>query len=237
VHTSLDRSSWERARQDARSTCKTTRFHIALAFSLALAAALFGFAGPESLSIEGRLLRTAGGAALGLAVTYGAAILWSLFWAPYRQRDEARAALEARRKPLPLPNRRGLTEAIAAAEAAAVHYTERWQHVWNHRSDSSVAVKDELVRFFDLHRGYQTACESVEMQRLVAGADYEITVQQFLVGLRGRVLEQLGAATPDPFAFKLEINTLARQAVRDLDEINLRAVEGTRLQRMSGQSD
>ena len=106
------------------------------------------------------------GMIVGLIMVFGGIYLLNLFRAPYRQLNEARRLLQAKPKPIPLPNRNELIKAIAKVKTATLKYI----NLQDTRSTrTSVEVSQAL-------KSYENAIENIESERLVAGKEYDIAL-------------------------------------------------------------
>jgi hypothetical protein len=92
---------------------------------------------------------------------------WNLFRAPYRQRDEARALVLAKPKPIPLPNRDMLIRAIAGFADAAIEVINRQEYLDRMDAQNPNLVHAEAM----INSAYQTyweAYKKIGSEKLVA---------------------------------------------------------------------
>ena len=112
-----------------------------------------------------------------VAVAGGMFCIWigATAWAPIKQRNEARDALNIRRKPLPLDNRQELVEAIVETRQAAFDFLNLKAEENIARQQSPNVLDTNLSSKVDKSlKNYQAVANALEVQCKVAGGEYKI---------------------------------------------------------------
>jgi len=118
------------------------------------------------------------GGILGLAVVF----LISLFIAPYKQRNEARALLMKRPKPIPLSNRDTLIRNMDEAKTATLEFINVRRQlavlVNQKPNDIDENKADKILK--DSQSKYNEALRLLDCEKLVAGYEYEPLINSLI---------------------------------------------------------
>ena len=114
----------------------------------------------------------------GMLALLGVVFLVSFLFAPYRQRNEARALLSAMPAPVALPNRTELIKSINQLKETAIAY------IWS--KESLDQLDDEYMvhtltenKVEEAYTNYQRADKRLEEESLVAGASFRQCISSF----------------------------------------------------------
>jgi hypothetical protein len=122
------------------------------------------------------------GAVIGAIVGFGLIYLVGLVLAPYRQRNEARALLEAIPKPTPLLNRAELMRAMSGVQqtsGALLNAQERLDNL--DAKDSNTEHTADIASRDSAYTDYSNAINRLDTEGMVAGEPFENIVSD-LVG-------------------------------------------------------
>lgn len=171
------------------------------------------------------------GVVVGFVLVFSLILGWNLYRAPYRQRDEARGILQARPKPIPLPNSKELKEAIALVENKTILLVSQLDVYEKMRGQSNYTVNSDMEN--DKNTAYalwNEAMNELRVQYLVAGERYE----SICIELTGFIWMQVAAkmeffkppegnkplVLKDRLQFVGEIANRVKKALRGIDEIS-----------------
>jgi len=161
-----------------------------------------------------------------VVVLFGMFCVWveATVRAPYKQRDEARALLKYRTKPL--PNRAKLVEAIAEAKIAVVEYLEFYKGLKVSKQGCYTVDIDSASALDKVQERYKVALESMGKQIIVAGSDYEGLTKPLLSLMQSgkAILDTPTAKLADSIlTFKSHLDKSIKQAVANIDILNQQA--------------
>ncbi len=179
---------------------------------------------PLSASTFEMVVRSVIGGFGGLVTAILVIFLWNLYRAPYKQRNEARALLQSKIKPL--PNREKLIEAIAEARIAVVEYVELMDSLENWRRQHPHTVNVDAMGMFDeTQKRYKVALESMEKQITVAGSDYSSILEPLYLFIQSSAI--INTSTTENaktiLNFKFRLDKVIRQTVDNIDKLNQQA--------------
>lgn len=222
--TTLHQSSWRRAKRDTWSAQTTNPLVWLGQGALSLTGLLILPRVLSDTAITQTVVSVIGGAG-GPIIVFLAVGLWNLFRAPYRQRDEARRQLESKPKPLPLPNRQQLLEAIADTRSAALKYGSLKRR--RMKANAVPLTNSEVKTAFDKAT---SALELLRKQELVAGIDYQPVIARLHAAIWVEIMNlSIIGKLPDPWTFNSEVDNAISQAVQEIEELNRLATESHHL--------
>jgi len=120
------------------------------------------------------IIRSIVGGLGGLVTAFVIVLAWNLLRAPYKQRNEARAALSQRPKPIPLPNRNELLRAISEVKQTSGRVLMEQEQM-----DKWQATHPDNVPGFVIERAtnaiteYGQAMSNLYSEKMVAGNPFE----------------------------------------------------------------
>jgi len=166
------------------------------------------------------------GIILGFVIVFALIFAWYLFRAPYRQRDEAYALLDAKPQSVPLANRDNLIRAIGELSQKA-NQTILWQEMLyklNIRSPFSVNTP-EVNQAEQAAIAYEEAQRQLEREKLVASGAFTATIEQFRSEIERRVslswhTNKTNRRAYAPNIEERELADLATSAVQQIDAIS-----------------
>ncbi len=171
------------------------------------------------------------GAIVGAIIGFAIVFAMNFFLAPYRQRNEARAKLQARPKPTPLPNRKELKEAIALLENKTTLLVGQQDIFMIMREQSGYTINSDTVKDRDTaYTLWNDAMNKLRIQYLVAGEPYENICIQFTDFVWIQVASKMEYFKPpedhkpivlkDKLQFAGVLGSKAREALRKIDEVS-----------------
>jgi len=129
---------------------------------------------PTGASTQEIVVRSVIGGLIGLAVAFLLFLAVNLMLAPYKQRNEARALLLAKPKPIPLQNRNELRGAIASIENATIQLVNQQDALDKATVQNSYVVDtDVIARRDEAYVTWDKAMNELRRQYLIAGDKYE----------------------------------------------------------------
>ncbi len=187
--------------------------------------ALGGFLGtiytPEGSGKFLSVICPTAGVILGAIIVIIIVFIINLILAPYRQRNEARALLAVKPKPIPLPNRDALIRAISRfKECALVHFINR-QVINEARVDNPSCAQCSLGDgSYDFIQAYQVLSDEM----LVAGEKVKNIVSQLAVFVFQQILEQdndqsSSIVNPNSDEFISELNKKVENTIKRINTL------------------
>ena len=174
------------------------------------------------------------GGIIGAVIGFGIIFAIKLFWAPYKQRNEARQLLQAKPRPIPLPNRKELRSAIASVEITTIQLVNKK----NQYDDIEKNGTPRIWKSNALNKAYHLWDESInELRRqyLVAGDAYEALCVELVGFLLIQIGIKMGFAKPpdgelpailkDSLQFIGLLTGRIKQALRKVDELSGQALD------------
>ena len=117
----------------------------------------------------------------GMLALLGAVFLVSLLFAPYRQRNEARALLERELTPIPLQDRAKLIGTIVDVTTTAIELIKRKRKLLGGLKPSDKKAKLIVSEINDAEVEYNKALVAVNREKQIAGEPYETPIDSFLI--------------------------------------------------------
>jgi len=171
----LNQSASGRAWGDTKHSFHTIKFFLGVeVVSMGAFIFLATLLIPENASRLASAGYPAVGAIIGAIVGFGIIYLVMLAIAPYKQRNEARALLRAKPKPIPLQNRNELRGAIASVENATIQLVNQQHALDIATAQSAYTVNTKFVASRDkAYAVWNEAMNELRRQYLIAGDRYE----------------------------------------------------------------
>ena len=169
------------------------------------------------------------GGVIGVIVGFGIIYLIYLIKAPYKQRDEARAILQAKPKPISLQNRNELRGAIASVENTTIQLVNKVNEIKN--ADSQDPYLAVLATTADeAYDRWNESMNELRRQYLIAGDAYEsvcVELTGFIWMQVAAILEKLKypedikpIVLKDVLQFVGVLGGRVKEALRKIDEIS-----------------
>ena len=157
---------------------------IALPVSGAIAASL----APSGWSDATTAWFGAGVALAGAATLVVLVLVGSVIVAPYRQRNEARAELQKRQAPVPIPNRDALIRAMAKFQDAAIEVVNQQEQLdkVDARSPNLVHVQEMTARD-EAYELYRETEKEIHREKLVAGKAFDQPISDLITFMSTQV--------------------------------------------------
>ena len=157
------------------------------------------------------------GGILGLAVVF----LISLFIAPYKQRNEARALLMKRPKPIPLSNRDTLIRNMDEAKTATLEFINVRRQlavlVNQKPNDIDENKADKILK--DSQSKYNEALRLLDCEKLVAGYEYEPLINS-LINVMHLVTAFWNSIVSSEDVFKSILESNIKETIKHIDELS-----------------
>lgn len=170
----LNQSSWGRARQETLSAFHSISFWVVEVISAPLVALGMYFAIPSSVDAVIKAVVPIAAFSVWMLAVLSGVFLLSLVVAPYKQRNQARALLQARPKPIPLSNRDELIRALSEIQLTSGELLMAQEHLddLEARSPNLVHV-DAMTARDNAHSKYKQAINKLDAEGLVASEPFK----------------------------------------------------------------
>lgn len=162
-------------------------------------------------------------------------LVWNIFRAQYKQRDEARALLLAKPKPAPLTNRKELISAIHALKETAQETVRRYRTLRESRRPHirlarallpHIKTEEEASRDYDgSFEKYYEARKNLECQKLIATEAFRqpITVFQGVIDsyVLGKIKNRDTSSDADEYVLSdADVSSKVEELVAEIDAIS-----------------
>ncbi len=192
----MEESAWQRACKDTRhAVLSTVRYQVAALIAAAVGGLIVAYVVPATATAQQQGIWGVVGVLGTVVALMLATLLWHWHHAPVRQRDEARALLLAKPKPIPLPNRGELLRAISVVQDTCGELLMAQEQLDQMQTTSPYLANTELTGIRDYAKDeYEQAISRLNAESLVAGQAFE----KILSDLIGYVTTQVWVHTAKP---------------------------------------
>ncbi len=175
---------------------------------------------PQTASVAEQVGRAVGGGLIGLLVAFLAICVFNFTRAPYLQRNEARALLQTKPKPIPLPNRDELLRAISDVQMASGKFLMAQEQLddLQTRSPNSAPI-DAINTKSGAYTEYEQAMNKLAAEKMVAGKPFESLLSDLLVYISTQIWVKVAkpiidGGKPEPLGLRTALVTFGRIASR-----------------------
>ncbi len=226
LNQSLPRRAWVETKESFHKIWFFWSAQVAAVGAFALLGTIFT---PENAGRLASAIYPIASGAVGAVVGFGIIYLICLIKAPCRQRDEARALLQAKPKPIPLQNRKELRGAIASVENTTIQLVNKVNELKN--ADSQNPYLAELATVADeAYDRWNESMNELRRQYLIAGDAYEsvcVELTGFIWMQVAAIMEKLKypedikpIVLKDVLQFVGALGGRVKEALRKIDEIS-----------------